>query len=163
MSGNRDAGDSSAGAGYGTDQAVTGTAPEVGDSSAFAAGRARAAAGTASPTRKANNVDGGVCLDSCVTVVIFGDSSAAIAVAHRRGCGKLRHINLRTLWLQEKQARGEVELRKVHGAVNPADLMTKYMAANRMQDLMRRLGQHPLQGRARIALDVQGARHATPP
>ena len=41
--------------------------------------------------------------------------------------------------------------------------MTKYMPANRMNDLMRRLGQQPLEGRARAALDVQGTRaaHAT--
>ena len=89
--------------------------------------------------------------------VVSADSSAALAIADRKGSGKLRHINIRMLWLQEKERRGEVELRKIRGAVNPADLMTKYLPAPRMQDLMRRIGQHRLEGRAQTALEVQGA------
>ena len=34
--------------------------------------------------------------------VLFADSSAAIAISKRRGSGKLRHINIGTLWIQEK-------------------------------------------------------------
>ena len=98
-----------------------------------------------------------------MTGVVYADSSAALAIADRKGSGKLRHINIRMLWLQEKEARGEVELRKIKGAVNPADLMTKYMPAHRMNDLMRRLGQQPLEGRAHAALEVQGARSSHPP
>ena len=97
-----------------------------------------------------------------MTGVVYADSSAALAIADWKGSGKLRHINIRMLWLQEKEARGEVELRKIKGAVNPADLMTKHMAAGRMQDLMRRLGQHLLQGRAHAALEMHGARPAAP-
>ena len=62
-----------------------------------------------------------------MTGVVYADSSAALAIADRKGSGKLRHINIRMLWLQEKEARGEVELRKIKGAVNTADLRTKYM------------------------------------
>ena len=74
----------------------------------------------------------------------------------------MRLIDIRMLWIQEKEARGEVELRKIKGAVNPADLMTKHVPAARMHDLMRRLGQHPLAGRARAALEVQGSRQTAP-
>ena len=92
--------------------------------------------------------------------IVYADSSAALAIADRNGSGKLRHVNIRMLWIQEKEKRGEVELRKVRGAVNPADLMTKYMAGPRMADLMRRLGQVLRDGRASTALDVQGKRAA---
>ena len=37
-----------------------------------------------------------------LTGVVCGDSSAAIAVAQRRGCGKLRHIHIGQLWIQER-------------------------------------------------------------
>ena len=40
--------------------------------------------------------------------MVYADSSAALAVADRKGSGKLRHINLRVLWLQEKEARGRL-------------------------------------------------------
>ena len=88
--------------------------------------------------------------------VVYADSSAALAIAGRKGSGKLRHINVRMLWIQEKEKRGEVELRKIHGLVNPADLMTKYVDAARMKDLMSRLGQEVRGGRAQAGLETQG-------
>ena len=87
--------------------------------------------------------------------VVYADSSAALAIADRKGSGKLRHINIRVLWIQEKERREEVQLRKVRGTVNPADLVTKYLAASRINDLTRRLGQFTLEGRAEAALDLQ--------
>ena len=56
--------------------------------------------------------------------VIYADSSAALAIAKRKGAGKLRHINISCLWIQERQGSKELELRNVIGAENPADLMT---------------------------------------
>ena len=88
--------------------------------------------------------------------IVYADSSAALAIADRKGSGKLRHINVRMLWLQEKERRGEVELRKIKGELNPADLMTKYMPGTRVADLMRRIGQRRKEGKAKAALELQG-------
>ena len=33
---------------------------------------------------------------------VFVDSSAAIGVARRKGCGKMRHVRVGQLWIQEK-------------------------------------------------------------
>ena len=60
--------------------------------------------------------------------VIYADSSAALAIAKRKGAGKLRHININCLWIQERQNAKDLELRKVLGTENPADLMTKHLA-----------------------------------
>ena len=89
--------------------------------------------------------------------VVYADSSAALAIADRKGAGKLRHINIRMLWIQEREQRQEVELRKIHGLVNPADLMTKYLDAKRRMDLMSRLGQEVRGGRAQAGLKTQGS------
>ena len=91
-----------------------------------------------------------------ITGVVYADSAAALAIADRRGSGKLRHICIRKLWLQEKEQRGEVELRKVKGQHNPGDLLTKYVNGGRMEELMKRIGQVKEGVRARTALDVQG-------
>ena len=32
--------------------------------------------------------------------VVYADSSAALAIANRKGAGKLRHINISALWIQ---------------------------------------------------------------
>ena len=91
-----------------------------------------------------------------MTGCVYADSSAALSITERKGSGKLRHINIRMLWIQEKQQRGDLELRKVDGSMNPADLYTKYLQVGRLVDLTRRIGQFPEQGRATAALDVQG-------
>ena len=59
--------------------------------------------------------------------VVYADSSAALAIAKRKGAGKLRHINVSSLWVQEKQDRKDLEYRKVLGTENPADMMTKHL------------------------------------
>ena len=53
------------------------------------------------------------------------DSSAALAISQRVGLGKVRHIDVQYLGLQERHAAKELVLRKVLGEENPADLLTK--------------------------------------
>ena len=55
------------------------------------------------------------------------DSSAAKAFVSKRGSGKMRHMEVKWLWLQEEVRKGRVEVGKVRGDSNPADLMTKYL------------------------------------
>ena len=59
--------------------------------------------------------------------VLYADSTAALGIAKRTGAGKMRHININTLWVQNVQESGGVEYHKVLGTENPADLMTKYL------------------------------------
>ena len=54
--------------------------------------------------------------------VVYVDSSAALAFAKCKGTGKLRHINVSSLWVQECQDRKDLEYRKVQGTENPADM-----------------------------------------
>ena len=61
-------------------------------------------------------------------VVISTDSSSAKSFASRRGLGRMRHIEAKELWLQEAVCRGRIQLKKVEGAVIPADLFTKYLS-----------------------------------
>ena len=37
--------------------------------------------------------------------VIYADSSAALAIAKRKGAGKLRHINVASLWIRSDKTR----------------------------------------------------------
>ena len=92
--------------------------------------------------------------DSCG--VVYADSSAALAVAKRKGAGKLRHTNVSSLWIQEKQDREDLELRKVLGTENPADLMLKYLKRMTADRCMGYLSQERLAGRAKAGLQVQG-------
>ena len=65
------------------------------------------------------------------------DAEAARAIASRQGIGKVRHLEVRYLWLQDQVRRGEVKLVKVWGKENPADVLTKPMSFG---DAIRLLG-----------------------
>ena len=62
-------------------------------------------------------------------VNLLTDSSAAKGIGNRRGLGKVRHIELGELWLQEKVAEERLNLYKIPGEDNISDHLTK--AANR--------------------------------
>ena len=58
------------------------------------------------------------------------DSKAALGMVGRRGNGKLRHVRVGTLWLQQlEEEDGAVAFAHVRGTQNPADLMTKHLTA----------------------------------
>ena len=62
-------------------------------------------------------------------IVLYTDSSAARGIIHRAGLGKLRHLETGYLWLQAAVKAKRLQVRKVLGAENPADLFTKHLAA----------------------------------
>ena len=60
-------------------------------------------------------------------VQLMTDASAAMGIASRRGTGKIRHIEVNKLWLQDKVMRNEMELVKIRTDQNPADALTKHV------------------------------------
>ena len=71
-------------------------------------------------------------------VRVWTDSSAAMGICARQGLGKLRHIATHTLWVQEKVRSRAIELRKVRGEVNPADVFTKHLTSQeRIESVMK--------------------------
>ena len=69
-------------------------------------------------------------LGQTVEATVSSDSSSALAITHRRGLGKLRHIQVQYLWLQGAVRENRIQVHKISGALNPADLFTKHLAAH---------------------------------
>ena len=65
------------------------------------------------------------------------DSSAAKGIASRRGLGKVRHIELCELWLQDQVARGKIMLSKISGVDNFSDSLTKSASSDRISQSMK--------------------------
>ncbi len=77
------------------------------------------------------------------------DSRATMGICSRQGLGKLRHVDTRSLWVQQRVRDGSIELRKVRGEVNPADVFTKHLAGeDRIRDLLLLFGCRFAGGRA---------------
>jgi len=88
---------------------------------------------------------------------VWADSSAALAVVKRQGAGKLRHINISLLWVQEQEKLKKLYYEKVPGQDNPADLFTKGVGREKLQQFAWASSQVFLDGRAEAGLQVQGA------
>ncbi len=87
-----------------------------------------------------------------VPLRVWTDSSAAVGICQRQGLGKLRHLDTQTLWVQQAIRTGRVDLRKVLGERNPADLLTKHsLSRARLEMLVKLRGCKYLEGRAEIA------------
>jgi hypothetical protein len=74
-------------------------------------------------------------------VIVLGtDSSAAKSFVSRRGLGRMRHIEIRDLWIQKEVADGKIEVKKVRGDQNPADLMTKILTVKEVRERLEGMG-----------------------
>ena len=80
-------------------------------------------------------------------ITLYTDSSAAKGIASRRGLGKVRHIELSELWLQDQVARGKVEVRKIKGEDNLSDSLTKHSSQERIKQTMDGVSQKTAPGR----------------
>ena len=58
----------------------------------------------------------------------------------QEGLGKLRHVELKWLWVQEAVKEGRIQIKKVKGEENVADHLTKPKARAEVEDLIRLAG-----------------------
>ena len=77
-----------------------------------------------------------------VAINLNTDASAAKAIATRRGLGKLRHLAVHLLWLQQRVAVGDLSICKVKGESNPADILTKYVGREILLRHLKMIGLH---------------------
>ena len=58
------------------------------------------------------------------SITIRTDSSSAKSILSREGCGKVKHLEARQLWMQEKVRNKDILIEKVPIARNPSDVLT---------------------------------------
>ena len=75
-----------------------------------------------------------------VKIRLWTDSSVGKSVAMRRGLGKMRHVELKWLWLQDMVKEGRLEVRKIKGEENVADHLTKPKNRKDVEELIKKYG-----------------------
>ena len=90
-------------------------------------------------------------LDVNGQIRISTDASAAKGIASRRGLGKVRHIEVNQLWIQDKVATSEIMLCKVKGTVNKADALTKHVTNEELNQHMNDTSTRAAESRHRLA------------
>ena len=87
-------------------------------------------------------------------IELRADSSAAIGIAYRQGLGKVRHLDVQQLWIQQRVLSRELKLLKVMGVDNIADMMTKHLAADLIKTITEQMNFFAIEGRAATAPTV---------
>ena len=84
------------------------------------------------------------CLSFCsgleVKIKLLLDSSSARQILSRSGVGRIRHLSVKELWLQQKGEAKEIHVSAVGTADNIADLGTKRLNCNTTRYLMHLCG-----------------------
>ena len=91
-------------------------------------------------------------------IKMWSDATAAIGIARRRGMGKIRHLDVMDLWVQEKFTSKAAAIDKVLGTENPADILTKYVERAGLTAALAKLGVKSAEGKSNSALEAMGAR-----
>ena len=68
------------------------------------------------------------------------NSSAAHALFHRRGVGRMKHMYSRVLWLQDLIAAGGVKLKKIQRTQNVAEMLTHTPSAKELDVFLPLMG-----------------------
>ena len=89
-------------------------------------------------------------------LALLADSSAAIGICRRTGIGRVRHLAVGQLWVQERIRAGDFELIKHPGVDNPADILTKGVAKELIDRHAATMGLAWEAGRARTAPQLTG-------
>ena len=92
--------------------------------------------------------------DNQVEIHLHTDSTAAKGIVGRKGLGKLRHLEVQYLWLQDHVAKKNFVIHKVLGIKNPGDLMTKYLAGPDIEKNIARMYMVYMSGRSDAAPEL---------
>ena len=87
-------------------------------------------------------------------VVVHTDANACRGISGRQGLGKLRHLAVTLLWLQDVVKQRRIKLVKVPGTENPADAMTKYLSRVDMERCLKAMGFEYSEGRTRCIGEI---------
>jgi hypothetical protein len=90
-----------------------------------------------------------------MSIGVHTDSSAAAGICRRSGIGRVRHLAVGQLWVQEGLHRGDFKLFKIAGAQKPADLLTKHLPRETLDRHMKSMRMVNVEGRAATAPQAQ--------
>jgi hypothetical protein len=86
-----------------------------------------------------------------VGIDLMTDSTAAQGIASRKGLGRVRHIEVNQLWIQDKVSTKQIVLIKVKGTENLADALTKYIDSKEIEWHIEHMYMHACDGRHQLA------------
>ena len=71
-----------------------------------------------------------------VGITILSDATAATGMVQREGLGRVRHLAVGDLWVQQRVRRGEIVVNKWPSEENYSDMLTKPLDGPKIWDFM---------------------------
>ena len=95
-------------------------------------------------------------------LTVKSDAIAAIGIVKRQGLGRVRHLAVADLWVQQRAKAGEVNYCKLDGKKNTSDIMTKAVDGELIKKHMQTLGLQYREGRHKDTPAYDGKHDGTP-
>ena len=70
-------------------------------------------------------------------ITVQSDAIAAIGIMRRKSLGKVRHLDVTDLWIQDKIRSKQIRLLKVLGTDHVADMFTKYVDRSALEKALK--------------------------
>ena len=93
-------------------------------------------------------------LGTVADLYVLTDSRAGKAMATRKGIGRVRHLAVSELWVQDAIRGGALKLEKVAGEDNTADILTKYVESPLIRKHCTAMCVIPAAGRSDLAPEI---------
>ena len=68
------------------------------------------------------------------------DASAAVGVVQRQGAGKVKHLEVKQLWVQEQESLKNLVMTKIPRELNWSDLFTHHWTAAQGEKMLSGMG-----------------------
>ena len=91
-----------------------------------------------------------------VSLHIRSDATAAIGMVKRLGLGRVRHLSVADLWVQQRLRQGGLTLSKWPGTMNPSDALTKNLGRKDIDRYLEDISYQKMGGRPKISPVRQG-------
>ena len=80
-----------------------------------------------------------LCSEEC-RVSLCTDASACKGIVLRQGCGRIKHLDVKSLWIQGAIEVHNISVKKVSREQNPADMLTHPVSRLELEKHMQKLG-----------------------
>ena len=77
-------------------------------------------------------------------IVLHTDADVAMAFCHKRGVGRLKHLDVRHCWLQEELRNGNYKVERVDRKFNASDMLTQSPSAEELWKFLLMIGFHTM-------------------
>ena len=79
-----------------------------------------------------------------LSIVLHTDADVARTFCHKRGVGRMKHLDVRHCWLQEELDKGNFKVKRVDRKFNASDMLTHSPSAEELRKFLPMIGCHTM-------------------